>query len=59
MSTNGEVHVSEKNEAAGLPHMPFFARTVYKFAALIILGWVGLVVALSVGVPDQIGRAHV
>jgi putative drug exporter of the RND superfamily len=48
------------NRAAGLPHMPIFARSVHKFALLIVLGWVGLVVALSVFVPplDIVGKAH-
>jgi putative drug exporter of the RND superfamily len=48
------------NQAAGLPHMPIFARTVHKFAPLIVLGWVGLVVALSVFVPplDKVGKEH-
>ncbi|WP_232232179.1 MMPL/RND family transporter [Mycobacterium triplex] len=40
--------------------MPFFARTVYKFAPLIVLGWVGLVVCLSMFVPDleTVGKQH-
>ena len=48
------------NQAAGLPHMPIFARSVHKFAPLIVLGWVGLVVALSVFVPplDKVGKEH-
>jgi putative drug exporter of the RND superfamily len=48
------------NQAAGLPHMPIFARTVHKFALLIVLAWVGLVVALSVFVPtlDKVGKEH-
>src|SRR5271166_3522138 len=47
-------------QAAGLPHMPFFARTVHKFAVLIVLGWIGLVVCLSMFVPDleTVGKAH-
>ncbi|SPM38870.1 membrane protein [Mycobacterium numidiamassiliense] len=59
MSTNGDVHVG-KNDAVGLPHMPFFAKNVYKFAGLIVLGWVGLVVCLSMFVPDleTVGKAH-
>ena len=40
------------NQAVGLPHMPWFARSVHKFAPLIILAWVGLVVCLSMFVPD-------
>ena len=49
-----------KYQAAGLPHMPFFARTVHKFAVLIVLAWVGLVVCLSMFVPDleTVGKAH-
>jgi RND superfamily putative drug exporter len=48
------------NQAAGLPHMPLFARSVHKFALLIVLGWIGLVVVLSVFVPslDIVGKAH-
>jgi putative drug exporter of the RND superfamily len=48
------------NQAAGLPHMPFFARTVHKYALLIVLGWVGLVVCLSMFVPDleTVGKQH-
>ncbi len=48
------------NQAAGLPHMPIFARTVHKFALLIVLAWVGLVVVLSVFVPtlDKVGKEH-
>ncbi|HTX97689.1 MAG TPA: MMPL family transporter [Mycobacterium sp.] len=48
------------NQAAGLPHMPVFARSVHKFAVLIVLFWVGLVVVLSVFVPplDQVAKAH-
>jgi RND superfamily putative drug exporter len=53
---------SEKpdNAAAGLPHMPFFAHAVRKFAPLILLGWVGLVVCLSMFVPDleKVGKEH-
>ncbi len=59
MSTNGDVHVG-KNDAVGLPHMPFFAKNVYKFAGLIVLGWVALVVCLSMFVPDleTVGKEH-
>ncbi|BAX90835.1 RND family transporter [Mycobacterium shigaense] len=59
MSNNGDVH-PHKNDAVGLPHMPFFARTVYRFAPLIVLGWVGLVVVLSMFVPDleTVGKQH-
>jgi putative drug exporter of the RND superfamily len=48
------------NRAAGLPHMPIFARSVHKFALLIVLAWIGLVVALSTFVPslDIVGKAH-
>jgi RND superfamily putative drug exporter len=48
------------NQAAGLPHMPFFARAVHKGALLIVLGWVGLVVVLSVFVPslDIVAKEH-
>ena len=48
------------NKAAGLPHMPIFARSVHKLAPLIVLGWIGLVVVLSVFVPppDEVGKAH-
>lgn len=48
------------NTAAGLPHMPLFARAVHKGALLIVLGWVGLVVVLSVFVPtlDKVGKEH-
>ena len=48
------------NKTAGLPHMPIFARSVHKFALLIVLAWIGLVVALSVFVPslDIVGKAH-
>jgi putative drug exporter of the RND superfamily len=40
--------------------MPIFARSVHKFAPLIILGWIGLVVVLSMFVPslDIVGKAH-
>ena len=40
--------------------MPVFARSVHKFAVLIVLGWIGLVVVLSVFVPslDIVGKAH-
>ena len=49
-----------KNQAAGLPHMPFFARTVHKVALLIGLAGGGLVVCLSMFVPDleSVGKAH-
>ena len=48
------------NKTAGLPHMPIFARSVHMFAVLIVLAWIGLVVALSVFVPslDIVGKAH-
>jgi putative drug exporter of the RND superfamily len=48
------------NKAAGLPHMPMFARTIHKFALLVVLAWVGLVVVLSVFVPplDKVGKEH-
>jgi len=48
------------NKTAGLPHMPIFARSVHKFALLIVLAWIGLVVALSVFVAslDIVGKAH-
>jgi putative drug exporter of the RND superfamily len=48
------------NEAAGLPHMPIFARAVHKGALLIVLGWIGLVVCLSMFVPDleKVGKEH-
>ena len=48
------------NEAAGLPHMPLFARSVHKLAVPIILFWLGIVVVLSVFVPplDQVAKAH-
>jgi RND superfamily putative drug exporter len=48
------------NQAVGLPHMPWFARSVHKFAPLIILVWVGLVVCLSMFVPslDKVGKEH-
>ncbi len=48
------------NQAAGLPHMPFFARAVHKGALLIVLGWLGLVVLLSVFVPslDIVAKEH-
>jgi putative drug exporter of the RND superfamily len=48
------------NRAAGLPHMPIFARSVHKFALLIVLAWIGLVVALSMFVPtlDKVGKEH-
>ncbi|HEV7579656.1 MAG TPA: MMPL family transporter, partial [Mycobacterium sp.] len=47
-------------QAAGLPHMPLFARTVHKFALLIVLGWIGMVVCLSMFVPDleKVGKEH-
>jgi RND superfamily putative drug exporter len=47
-------------QAAGLPHMPFFARTVHKFALLIVLGWIAMVVCLSMFVPDleKVGKEH-
>jgi putative drug exporter of the RND superfamily len=46
--------------AAGLPHMPFFARSVYKYALLIVLGWIAMVVCLSMFVPDleKVGKEH-
>jgi putative drug exporter of the RND superfamily len=48
------------NQAAGLPHMPIFARTVHKFALLIVLAWIGLVVVLSIFVPslDIVAKQH-
>ncbi|MEZ0349346.1 RND family transporter [Mycobacterium sp. pR1184] len=48
------------NQAVGLPHMPLFARSVYKFAPLIVVGWVALVVCLSMFVPDleTVGKQH-
>jgi len=48
------------NRAAGLPHMPIFASAVHKFAPLIILAWVGLVVVLSVFLPplDKVAKEH-
>jgi putative drug exporter of the RND superfamily len=48
------------NKAAGLPHMPLFARSVHKLAPLIVLGWIGLVVVLSLFVPslDIVGKEH-
>jgi len=48
------------NRAAGLPHMPVFASAVHKFAPLIILAWVGLVVVLSVFLPplDKVAKEH-
>jgi hypothetical protein len=46
--------------AAGLPHMPIFARSVHKLAPLIILAWLGLVVVLSVFLPplDKVAKQH-
>jgi len=40
--------------------MPFFARAVHKGALLIVLGWVGLVVVLSLFVPslDIVAKEH-
>ena len=48
------------NKTVGLPHMPIFARSVHKFAPLIVLGWIGLVVVISTFVPslDIVGKAH-
>lgn len=48
------------NQAAGLPHMPVFARTVHKLAVPVVLAWVGLVVVLSVLVPslDAVAEEH-
>jgi putative drug exporter of the RND superfamily len=48
------------NRAAGLPHMPIFARSVHKLAPLIILAWLGLVVVLSVFLPplDKVAKQH-
>jgi RND superfamily putative drug exporter len=48
------------NKAVGLPHMPFFAKNVHKYAVLIVLAWVGLVVCLSLFVPDleTVGKEH-
>jgi RND superfamily putative drug exporter len=48
------------NKAAGLPHMPIFARSVHRLAPLIVLAWVGLVVVLSVFLPplDKVAKQH-
>jgi RND superfamily putative drug exporter len=48
------------NPAAELPKMPRFARTVHKLAVPIVLLWIGLVVALTLTVPDleQVGKEH-
>ncbi len=48
------------NQAAGLPHMPIFARTVHRLAVPIVLFWIGLVVVLSVFVPalDKVAKQH-
>lgn len=48
------------NRAAGLPHMPVFARSVHKLAVLVVVAWVGLVVVLSVLVPslDAVAEEH-
>ncbi|MFZ1177970.1 MAG: MMPL family transporter [Mycobacterium sp.] len=48
------------NQAAGLPHMPIFARSVHRLAVPIVLFWLGLVVVLSVFVPalDKVAKQH-
>ncbi|WP_201407918.1 hypothetical protein, partial [Mycobacterium intracellulare] len=48
------------DRAAGLPHMPVFARTVHKLAVPVVFAWVGLVVVLSVLVPslDAVAEEH-
>lgn len=48
------------NPPADLPTSPRFAHAVYKFAGLILVGWVVLVVVLSVFVPslDIVGKQH-
>ncbi|MDT5348104.1 MAG: putative drug exporter of the superfamily [Mycobacterium sp.] len=49
-----------KQAAAGLPHMPIFARAIHKGALFVVLGWIALVVVLSVFVPalDKVGKEH-
>ncbi len=48
------------NQAAGLPHMPLFARSVHKLAVPVVLFWIGVVVVLSVFVPplDKVAKQH-
>nr|WP_081290419.1 MMPL family transporter [Mycobacterium asiaticum] len=48
------------NPNAELPTSPRFAHAVYKFAGLIVLAWVGLIVVLSIFVPslDVVGKEH-
>ncbi|CAM3068388.1 MMPL family transporter [Mycobacterium intermedium] len=48
------------NPHADLPTSPRFAHAVYKFAGLIVVGWVALVVVLSIFVPslDIVGKQH-
>ena len=52
--------MSVKTTPSGFPHMPFFAKDVYKFARLILLGWIAMVVCLSMFVPDleNVGKEH-
>ena len=49
-----------ESQAAGLPHMPLFARAVHKGAVPIVLFWVGLVVVFSMFVPplDKMAKQH-
>ncbi|WP_422746620.1 RND family transporter [Mycobacterium sp. WMMD1722] len=39
---------------------PFVARTIHRFSALIVLAWLAIIVALSVGVPslEQVEQQH-
>ena len=39
---------------------PSIARTIHRFSALIILAWLGIIVALTLGVPslEQVEQKH-
>ncbi|CQD13125.1 mmp14A protein [Mycobacterium lentiflavum] len=43
--------MSDENLGTERPARPFLARTVHRFSILIVLGWLGLAVFVTVGVP--------
>jgi putative drug exporter of the RND superfamily len=42
------------------PQLPFYARSIRRFAVLVVLGWVALTLTVSFGVPwlETVGREH-
>jgi RND superfamily putative drug exporter len=52
--------MTNKHQSNGRAHRPFVAQTIRRLSVPIILGWLALVVVLSISVPslEEIGKAH-